>query len=227
MKVLNLNRVDGDRCSSPLIEGKRDHAYFSDLKQKLRWQLLGVYITPLILLSGYFYFHYHRTLGQGIDNHLRSIAENQRNTVDLFLQERVANIRNLFRPEALWADDLTDKMTQLLASLRRESPTFVDLGLFHPNGTLVSYAGPFPSLVGKSYRNEEWFEELSQSRRDYFISDVYMGFRSQPHFIVAVRQIFSGDTWILRASVDPKRFGEFVGGTYLVSEAEAFIINRR
>jgi two-component system NtrC family sensor kinase len=226
MEVEGLYRTDGEHISSPLVEGRRDHAYFSDLKRKLRWQLLGVYLTPLILLSGYFYFHYHRTLAQGIDNHLCSIAENQRNTVDLFLQERVANIRNLFRPEVLGTGSSKEKMAERLAFLRRESPTFVDLGLFHPNGTLVSYAGPYPSLVGKSYLNEEWFRRLSQSEKDYFISDVYLGFRSKPHFIVAVRQPFGGEVWTLRASVDPTKFGELVGGATLVSEAEAFIVNR-
>ncbi len=218
-------RVNGEQISSTLFERNRDRAYFRDLKHKLRWQLLGVYITPLVLLSGYFYFHYHRTLAQGIDNHLRSIAENQRNTVDLFLQERVANIRNLFQTELLITDNRPAEMAERLASLRRESPTFVDLGLFDPSGALVSYAGPFPSLLGKSYRGEAWFRRLSQSEQDFFISDVYLGFRSQPHFIVAVRQEMDGEAWTLRASVDPKKFGEFVGSAYLVREAEAFIIN--
>ena len=52
----------------------------------------------------HFYIHYHRNLRQGIDNHLRSIAENQRNTMDLFLQERVTNIRSLFQPDGIAPD---------------------------------------------------------------------------------------------------------------------------
>jgi two-component system, NtrC family, sensor kinase len=220
------HRIDGDRFPSALVGGKRDHGYFRDLRRKLRWQLLAVYITPLALLSGYFYFHYRRTLGQGIDNHLRSIAENQRNTVELFLKERVANLRNLFPPEGGCSDRSPDEMAQTLRALRGESPTFVDLGLFHPDGTLVAYAGPFPSLVGKSYRNEDWFKKLTGLNRDYIVSDVYLGFRSQPHFIIAIRQTLCDGTWMLRASVDPEKFGELVGSAYLVSEADVFIVNR-
>lgn len=209
----------------PISGAHYDHAHFGQLRRKLRWQLLIVYVTPLLLLSAYFHFEYNATLRKGIDNHLRSAAENQRNTVDLFLQERVANVRSAFRSEGLTLPPTQEFMEKLLRELRRESSTFVDLGCFGPQGRLIAYAGPHPSLLGKDYSEEEWFQRLRSQEQDYFISDVYLGFRNKPHFIVAVRRSIDGSAWTLRASVDPEKFGEFVGRSYLLQDAEAFIVN--
>ena len=120
--------------------------YFEQLRRNLLWRLLVVYITPLLLLSFYFHYQYNAMLRQGINNHLRSVAENQRNTVDLFLQERVADLRSVFRTEGLSLPPDPECMEEILAELRQKSPTFVDVGFFRPDGALAAYAGPHPSL---------------------------------------------------------------------------------
>jgi two-component system NtrC family sensor kinase len=224
-----VSHFNADQVESPFVEvgSRHGHAYFRQLRSKLIWMLLIVFITPLLMLSAYFHFQYSATLRKGIDNHLSSIAENQRNTVDLFLQERVANLRNAFHPDDLSVLSHETEIKKRLAELRRESPTFVDLGLFRPDGALISYAGQFPSLVGKNYSQEPWFQDLINRDRGYVISDVYLGFRGKPHFIVAVRQNTNGRLWTLRASVDPEKFGDFVGSSCLIKEAEAFIVNRQ
>jgi two-component system NtrC family sensor kinase len=218
---------NGIELPAPISGARYDHAYFGQLRRKLRWQLLVVYVTPLLLLAFYFHYEYGVTLRNGIDNHLRSAAENRRNTVDLFLQERVANVRSIFRSEEFTLSPEPGSMDKLLADIRRESSTFVDLGLFGPDGRLAAYAGPHLSLLGKDYSGEEWFQTMLKQNQDFFISDVYLGFRNKPHFIVAVRRSIEDQMWIMRASVDPEKFGEFVGGSYLVQNAEAFIVNSR
>ena len=86
------------------------------------------------MLSLFFHYQYNKTLKQRIDNHLKSIAENQRNTVDLFLKERVANLRNTFRAIVVPGASTQEDLALTLSKLRRESETFVDLGLFGPDG---------------------------------------------------------------------------------------------
>ena len=222
------NKVDVDLLASPVVksETKRGHDYFEQLRTKLKWQLLVAYASPLFLLAVYFHFQYNATIKEGINNHLKSIAENRRNTVDLFLQERVSNLRNVFRAESLHIPTSQEEMDNALSVLRRESTTFVDIGLFGPDGTLTSYTGPHAFLAGKDYSEETWFKRIITTDRGYFISDVYLGFRGKPHFIIAVRRIFEGKPWILRASVDPEKFGEFVESSYLIENAEALIINK-
>lgn len=222
------NKVDADLLASPVVktEAKRDHSYFEQLRSKLTWLLLSSYVIPLILLAVYFHFQYNTTVKEGINNHLKSIAENRRNTVDLFLQERVSNLKNVFRPESLHIPSSQEEMDKALSILRHESSTFIDIGLFGPDGTLISYTGPHTFLEGKDYCNEAWFKQILEGDRSYFISDVYLGFRGKPHFIIAVRRIVKEKPWIIRASVDPEKFGEFIKSSYLIEDAEAFIINK-
>ncbi len=204
-----------------------DGAYFMRLRRRLRWQMLLAYLTPLILISVVFHLQYNATLRKGIDNHLKSIADHQRNIVDLYLGERVANLRSAFRFGGHTFVDEHANMRKLLDDLRYENPAFVDVGLFDASGKLVAYAGPHKSLIGKNYNDENWWRQLHGHRRTYIISDVYLGFRRRPHFVIAVRHRIKGAWWTLRASVDPKQFSEFVRSSYMIKTSDAFIVNAK
>jgi len=221
------HRVNPDQLASPMAEAgvHHTHLYFEQMKSSIRWKLLVAYITPLICLSVYFHFQYNATLREGIDNHLRSVAEHQRNTVDLFLKERVANLRHTLPQDADPAQ-LDDAAIQVvLTELQRENPTFTDIGLFDARGKLVSYAGPHVSLLGKDYSEEPWYRALHSGKRNHYVSDVYLGFRDRPHFVVAVRRLIAGVLWTVRASVDPEAFGRFVNSSHLMAEGESCIVN--
>jgi two-component system NtrC family sensor kinase len=185
------------------------------------------YVAPLLFLAVFFHYLYSATMEEGINNHLKSVAENQRNTVDLFLQERVSNLRNMLRAGGLSIPPEPGEIEKALQELRLDSPTFVDVGLFGPDGILKSYAGPYTELPGRDYSREGWFKRLAGMKGDFIISDVYLGFHVKPHFITAVRRDFNGSIWTLMASLDPEKFGEFVRSSHLVKEAEAFIINSK
>ncbi|MBI5489059.1 MAG: hypothetical protein HY905_17120 [Deltaproteobacteria bacterium] len=198
---------------------------FGRLRSKLRWQLLVAYVTPLLLLAAYFHYAYVDMMQESIRRHLVSVAENQRNTVDLFLRERVSGVRRALYSGMLTFPPGPGVMDRLLEEMRTASRTFVDVGLFSPDGKLVAYAGPETSLVGRDYSSQAWFTRIRQEPHDSVISDVYLGFRGKPHFIVAVRQSTDHAGWVLRASVDPESFAEFVASSYLLADAEAFIVN--
>ncbi len=202
-----------------------DRAYFAALRRKLRWQMVLAYLVPLVLVSVVFHLQYNATLRQGIDNHLKSIADHQRNIVDLYLRERVSNLRSAFRTSAPAVAEGRADLRKLLTDLRRESPAFVDLGLFDASGRLVAYAGPHKSLIGKDYSGEAWWRRLHGQQRAHIISDVYLGFRRRPHFVIAVRHLLKSTRWTLRASVDPKRFSEFVRRSYMIKTSDALIVN--
>ncbi len=221
------SRIDADQVAPPVVRSMESHerGYYDQLRRKLRWQLLFAYCAPLGILALYFHVQYSVTLGDRIHNHLRSLAENQRNTADLFVQERVANIRNAFHPDTLSIPPNKADMDRLLAELKRASAAFVDAGVFEPNGNLLAYAGPYSFLRGKDYSGEMWYRQLVALERDYVVSDVYLGFRGKPHFIVAVRRTVNDRTWVMRASVDPDKFGEFVGSSAILEGAQAYIVN--
>jgi two-component system NtrC family sensor kinase len=63
-------------------------------------------------------------------------------------------------------------------------------------------------------------------QHDYFISDVFPGLRGFPHFIVAVRSVWEGKPWILRATIDLVAFNDLVEDLRNSSRTgSAFILN--
>ncbi len=197
------------------------------LRWRLRTGLLAASVLPLSFLSLYFHFQYQQTQRASIHSHLRSVAENHRNTADLYLRERLSNLRSTFRQLARALNGHVPALQAWLLGLQQESPAFVDLGLFDAQGTLVGYAGEFPHLVGRCYAKEGWWQTLTQGPADSIISDVYLGFRQRPHFVIALRRQVAGRRWVLRASVDPERFNRFIRRPHLSPEAEAFLVNPR
>jgi len=220
--------LDADQSSSPfaMTSYGRGHHYFEQMRVQLRWRLLLAYVVPLLLLSLFFHFWYAHTLEAGIDNHLLATAENRRNTADIFLRERELEVRNVFRLDSFRVPPVSENLDGVLRQLTYQSETFADVGLFAPDGTLVAYAGPYRHLLGTSYADEEWYRQVLEDEGNSTISDVFLGFRGKPHFIIAVVSEIDGQPWTVRASVDPEEFADFVGRELRVPHAEAFIVNR-
>ena len=63
-------------------------------------------------------------------------------------------------------------------------------------------------------------------RKGVYVSDVYMGYRQLPHFIIAVRRQENEMSWILRATIDPAIFGGIVRSAQVGKTGDAFIINK-
>ena len=102
-------------------------------------------------------------------------------------------------------------------------PVFVDLGVVNDQGLQVAYAGPFK--LGKAlYWDADWFQKAMKS--EVFISDVFLGLRGLPHFIIAVRENWNGRVWILRATVDFVAFNALVEAVRIGQTGFAFILNR-
>ena len=72
--------------------------------------------------------------------------------------------------------------------------TFVDLGVFNEAGLHVAYHGPY-KLAGKIYKEAPWFKEVM--KKGFYISDVFLGFRKVPHFIIAILREDKGEKWII------------------------------
>ena len=186
------------------------HAYFRQLKLRLRIGFLIAFVVPIVALSVYFHFQFTFTLKERAKLNLLAIAESQRNTVDLFLQERVVNIFSQFQSEEFNLAPSRHTMENYLKNLRRVSDAFIDVGFLNEKGIQIGYAGPFPFLQDRNYTDEKWFTSLMQQDRNHFISDIYPGFRNKPHFTIAVKQIIDGNLLVMRATLDPDKFYLFL-----------------
>jgi len=184
--------------------------YFKQLKSRFRIGLLLSFLVPLAALSVYFHFQFNFTLKETAKLNLAVISESQRNTVDLFLQERVVNIFSLFHSLEFSLTPSRHTMENYLQNLRRVSDAFIDVGFLDAGGIQIGYAGPFPFLQDKNYANEKWFANLMDQNRSHFISDIYLGFRNKPHFTIAVKQRIDGEPYVMRSTLDPDKFYMFL-----------------
>ena len=189
-------------------------------------RLLLTYLAPFILLTVYFHIQSSKLLNESRRIHLRSIAEHQANTLDLFLRERVVNLSNLINNPKLEVPPSAGSMQGYLVDLKKNSDTFVDIGFFDSSGVQVGYAGPFPSLELRDYSMESWYVELRNRPDNFIITDIYLGFRQQPHFTIGVNRIIEGQYVVLRATLDPKKIYEYITSFDGTSEVYTSIVNK-
>lgn len=200
--------------------------YYRELLRKNLLRLVITYLAPLILLTIYFYFQYANISRESQAHHLKSAAEHQANTLDLFLNERVVNLANLIDDPKLKIPPSSGAMEVMLQQLKKNSDTFTDVGFFDSTGVQLAYEGPLSFLENRNYSAESWFMHLRSQGEGFVITDNYLGFRRKPHFTIAVSRIIRGQFVVLRATLDPQRFYEYVISREGSSDIEIAVVNR-
>ena len=199
--------------------------YYKSLTRKMILTVIIVSFTPMILVSGAILYQFHVSYHEKVAAHLEELVKKHKQNIDYFLNEKLGNLR--FLSQCPQCENLNEEsyLEQQLATLQQElDPVFVDLGLVNEEGRQIAYAGPFK--LGKAqYSEAEWFKKAIQSQ--YFISDVFLGLRGLPHFIVAVKKRFHEKTWILRATIDFMAFNNLVENVRIGKTGFAFILNRQ
>ena len=201
--------------------------HFKKLRIKLTIGLLICFILPLAILSAYFHFQFTKTLKKSEKFNLTALSVSQGNTIDLFLQERVVNLFSLFCSTKFTVIPSKSIMEYYLQNLRHASDAFIDVGFFNNQGIQIGYAGPFPFLQGKNYSKEDWFTTLINQEKQYYISDIYLGFRDKPHFTIATIQTIDGQSYIMRSTLDPDKFYMFLRSISHGKEVESSLINSK
>jgi two-component system NtrC family sensor kinase len=213
----------GETASSPSERPGADH--FRELFWKTLGRLILLYFVPLLLLAAFFYLQYRNLVRRNLRAHLEVIAEHQANTFDLFLRERLVNLRNLIDDPRFGSLDLDRELPDLLRGLQLTSPAFVDLGIVNKDGLLTHYAGPVTYSHSVDYHNESWFKELMARGRSSVITEIYLGFRGQPHFTIAVRRGEGKGLRILRSALSPQSLAGYLSSLEGASEVHAAIVN--
>jgi two-component system NtrC family sensor kinase len=216
----------GTQTSVEMVSGKNRHRdYFRNLRRRLKIGFILAFFIPLALLSAYFHFQFNITMKESGQSLLKTLAESQRITFDLFLQERLVNLFHLLHASEMQLPPTAEEMNRLLQHLRESSDAFVDVGFLNPSGKQIGYAGPYPALRGRDYSGEEWFQTLKTQERDYHITDIYLGFRNKPHFTVAVRFSARDDAGVIRATLDPDKLYMFLRTLSLGEGVESGLVN--
>lgn len=184
--------------------------------------LLGS-LVPLSLMAIVNYHQYQRALRGEVVQPLRASVSRTKHSFDLFLTERRSAVS--FIASAYSYKQLSDEreLARVFQVMRREFGGFVDLGLIDGSGIQVSYVGPY-ELKGKNYSDQAWFQEVKI--RGAYISDVFMGYRGLPHFVIAVEhQGGTGESWFLRATIDTDKFNNLIASVASDAATDAFVVN--
>ena len=186
--------------------------------------IILVSLAPLVLILGIIGYKFETSYREKVVAHLKELVQKHEQGIDAFLHERLCNIALLAKRYTFAQVSDEAVLGQALANLQSiYGSVFVDLGVVNEQGIQVAYAGPF-RLERADYSKAAWFNEAVQS--DYFISDVFLGLRKQPHFIVAARQEVGGKVWIVRGTIDFVAFNTLVESVSIGKTGSAFILNR-
>jgi two-component system, NtrC family, sensor kinase len=206
-------------------EKTKNGLYYRSLIRNIVILVIVVSLTPMFLVSGIILYQFRDSYREKIHDHLGELVLNHKQNIDSFLQEKLKHIRFLAKSYSF--EELSDEsfLQEILFNLQEGfSPFFVDLGVINERGVQIAYAGPY-KLGGAVYSEAVWFKE--SLLKPYYISDVFLGLRGLPHFIIAVREDWQGQPWILRATIDFVAFNTLVESVRIGETGFAFIINRK
>lgn len=220
-----MTRNRPEHSSRPETPERRSHHYRELLWQTLTRQIL-LYFIPLLLLAAFFHFQYRRLIGESQRAHLVVIAEQQANTLDLFLRERLVNLANLADdPQFARNAASPQQLATSLAKLRQSNEAFMDLGVVDGDGKLVAYEGPVKFSGPVSYASEAWFKRIAGAGDVSVITDVYLGLRGQPHFTIAVKRKTDQGDLIVRSALSPDALHEYLKSLEGAHEVNTLVVN--
>ena len=204
---------------------KKSNGHYHALRRNILLTIIIVSITPMILVSISILYQFNVSYREKVEAHLKTLVKKHKQNIDNFLKEKSGDIASLAKTFTFAEMSDESFLRDRLAILQEEyDPAFVDLGVINARGVQIAYAGPFN--LGKAvYSSAEWFNRAMESDKVY-VSNVFLGIRGLPHFIVAVRDNWNGEPWILRATIDFVAFNDLVENIRIGETGFAFILNR-
>jgi len=198
--------------------------------KRLWWEIIftimAFSVLPLVILGAFIYHQFSASYNAKITESLKTLADNRRSSLELFLDERVAQLITLANTHSL--ERLRDEnyLNKVFNIMQTKSRSFLDLGVIDQEGNHLAYVGPGPFysiLKSVNYKNEDWFTAVMS--QGTYISDVFLGFRKVPHFIIAVLVWEGNQNWILRATIDSNIIEQIVQAAQIGKKGDAFLIN--
>jgi len=206
-------------------ENHVDKSYYKALMRRMVFIVISVSFTPMILITCTLLYQFKLFYHEKTYAHLEELVQKHKLNIDVFLREKVANVHFLSANSPLEKLSDEEHLGKKLEALKREfGPVFVDIGLVDNRGLQVAYTGPF-KLEDADYSESDWFKKAIN--REFFISDVFLGLRGHPHFIIAVRQNWNNKNWLLRATINFEAFNTLVENIRIGETGCVFIINKK
>lgn len=202
-----------------------EERYYKRLWWKIFLTALGFSLIPLFTLGFTIYYQFSVSYSAKIFENLKTLVENRRSSLDLFFDERVSQLVTIAHTHSL--KQLSDEafLNKVFNTMQTRSKSYIDIGIIDQEGNHLAYTGPYPELKGVNYKREDWFQSVMSG--GIYISDVFLGFRKFPHFIIAVLSREGEKSWILRATINSEIIDQIVRAAQTGKKGDAFIINNR
>jgi signal transduction histidine kinase len=196
--------------------------------RRIWWYAVGltllVSLTPLVVMTELNHFMYRGALRSETRYGIARALSNVSRSLEFVVQERLSALELLIEEKSVAELSDNDNLAATLANLERSFGGFVDLGLIDRDGVQRYYAGPY-DLQGDRYEDQEWFQEVAV--RGVYVSEVFMGHRQLPHFVIAVRRRVDRQSFVvLRATVDMELLTSLVFMPELGPSDDVFIVSK-
>ena len=219
-----LRRMIPDYWAAESGSGKGLFRYRRLLKYSISLTAL-VSLTPLVIMTVVNYYLDQKALRVEMINPISEHTSNTKRSLEFFIEERLSALNFIIHDKTF--EDLVDqkRLNTLFGNMKNSFGGFVDLGIIDAGGYQRSYVGPY-ELKGKDYKDQGWFHEVSL--RGLYVSNVFMGYRNFPHFVIAVRNERAGEGfYVLRATIDSEtQIQKIISPPDLRPSLDVFVINR-
>ncbi|MBD3219569.1 MAG: GHKL domain-containing protein [candidate division Zixibacteria bacterium] len=183
-----------------------------------------VAITPLIIMTIINSHQYQKALKADLIYPISRQTSNTRRSLESFIEERRAALDLIIKEKNYEELYDHDKLANTLRHLKESIDGFIDLSLIDSRGKQVAYVGPY-RLEGRNYSDQDWFHEVSI--KGVYVSDVFLGYRDSPHFVIAVvHEKANADYYILRATIDSEMLYRKILSQILRPTSDAFLVNK-
>jgi len=156
-------------------------------------------------------------------DYFQRTVEYNRKIAESFLLERTSDLKLTASTHSLSFLQDSSNLREIFHALNQQGSYFTDLGLIGESGKHLAYIGPY-DLMDKDYSGTFWFKEVMA--KGVYVSDMFMGYRQAPHFIIAVLSPKGGSAWILRATIYTEFLSSLVETETLGKTGEVFLVNR-
>ncbi len=195
--------------------------------KKLFWRFVFLTVVcslvPLLLVGWGINIHYTRFAKSRTAHSFQTQMAHHRKIVELFLKECTSKLHIIARTHTRAHLTRPLNLDAVFEAINQADGSFTDLGVIAANGDHLAYVGPF-DLLKKNYAAARWFKAVME--KGSYISDMFMGFRQVPHFIIAVKRTEKNETWVLRATIDTEVFRALVENVRIGQSGEVMLLNR-
>ena len=179
-------------------------------------------VVPLLLVGWGVSTHYRRFAEARVMTSFRNEVQHHRKIIELFLKEHSSKLKLIAMTHSREDIRRPGRLRFIFDMINQEHWNLADLGVIDAEGKHLAYVGPYDHQ-NKNYREAHWFKIVME--KGLYISDMFMGFRREPHFVIAVRGGDDQGHWILRATMDTEAFRALVENVMIGRTGEVFLVN--